>query len=109
MIEVVESKGIPVYETECHECESKLRYTRADMHTLSFIECPVCGVSIHVLPTKGSYVALVDNDNALPKGCASCENKCRLYQSRVQGAQNPVPMTYLQENRLAGCPLESEE
>lgn len=111
MIEVVERKGIPVYETVCRECESKLRYTRADMCGLvpSLIQCPVCGVSLTVIPTKGSHVALVDDNGELPKGCASCENKCGLYQSRVQGAQNPFPMTYLQNNRLAGCPLESED
>lgn len=111
MIEVVERKGVPVYEVECNECKSILRYTRADISGLlpSLIQCPVCGVSISVSPTKGSYVALVGGNGELPKGCASCENKCRMFQSRVQGAQNTVPMTYLQENRLVGCPLEGEE
>ena len=103
MIEVVERKGIPVYETECYECKSTLRYTRADMHTLSFIECPVCGVSIHVIPTEGSHVALMGGNDELPKGCASCENKCRLYQRAM------AEVSYLQENRLIGCPLEGEE
>ena len=106
MIEVVERKSIPVYETECYECKSKLRYTRADMHTLSFT---VCGVSIHVIPTEGSHVALIGGNSELPKGCVSCENKCQMYKSRVLASQNTVPMTYLQRNRLVGCPLESEE
>ena len=109
MIEVVERKGVPVYEVECRECKSTLRYTRADMYTPAFIKCPVCGVSIHVIPTEGSHVALMGSNGELPKCCASCENKCRLYLSKVLASQNPVPMTYLQENRLAGCPLESEE
>ena len=115
MIEVVERKCIPVYEVECHECKSTLRYTRADMYTTAviytpeFIKCPVCGVSINVIPTKGSHVALMGGNGGLPKGCASCDNKCRLYQSRALESQNPVPMAYLQENRLVGCPLEGEE
>lgn len=109
MIEVVERKGVPVYETECYECKSTLRYTWADMHTLSFIYCPVCGVSIHVIPTERSRVALIDSNSELPKGCASCDNKCRMFQSRVLESQISFPMTYLQNNRLAGCPLECEE
>lgn len=107
MIEVVERKGVPVYETECYECKSILRYTRADISgpLPSFIECPVCGVSIHVIPTEGSHVALMGGNDELPKGCASCENKCRLYQLRVLVSQNLVPKTY----RLYGCPLEDKE
>lgn len=109
MIEVVERKGVPVYEVECDECKSILRYTRADMNTLTSIECPVCGVSIYVIPTEGRRVALIGGNSELPKGCASCEKRCRIFQSRMLASQIPIPMTYLQENRLAGCPLESEE
>lgn len=57
MIEVIEPKGIPYYETECYECKSKLRYTRADV-SLLHITCPVCGMSIHVIPSEGHEAGL---------------------------------------------------
>lgn len=53
MIEVIEERKIPFYEVECYECKSKLRYTRKDV-SLLHITCPVCGVSVSVIPTEGS-------------------------------------------------------
>ena len=47
---VIEQKPIPMYEVECFECKSKLQYKKGEVHN-SFITCPVCGVSIMVVPT----------------------------------------------------------
>ena len=46
---VIERKPVPIYETECFECKSKIRYKKSDVHNC-FITCPVCGVSILVVP-----------------------------------------------------------
>ena len=51
MIEVIERKKVPFYETECFECKSKLRFTKADV-CLMHITCPVCGMSNNVVPVS---------------------------------------------------------
>lgn len=42
---VVEKKPVPIYETECCECKSKIQYRKSEVIT-SDIKCPVCGVSL---------------------------------------------------------------
>ena len=45
MIEVVDRQVVPVYEVECVECHSKIRYTASDV-SWCHIQCPVCGISL---------------------------------------------------------------
>ena len=42
---VVERKPVPIYETECGECHSKIRYQKSEVRFGNYITCPVCGVS----------------------------------------------------------------
>lgn len=42
---VVRQYPVPVYETECPECKSILRYRKSEVST-SMISCPVCGISM---------------------------------------------------------------
>lgn len=42
---VVDRKPIPIYETECVECKSKIQYKASEV-SLSYIICPVCGMSV---------------------------------------------------------------
>lgn len=42
-MKVVELKPVPIYETVCSECKSKLQYKAAEVHWHNII-CPVCGV-----------------------------------------------------------------
>ena len=42
MMQVIERKPVPIYETVCQECKSRYRYKAVEvsyMHT----SCPVCG------------------------------------------------------------------
>lgn len=41
---VVDRKPIPIYETTCCECKSKIQYKAAEV-CFSYINCPVCGFS----------------------------------------------------------------
>lgn len=41
----VEKKPVPIYETTCYECKSKIRYKKSEV-SFSYITCPVCGVSL---------------------------------------------------------------
>ncbi len=41
MIEVVNKKPVPIYEVECCECHSVLRYRASDV-SYCHITCPVC-------------------------------------------------------------------
>lgn len=43
-MEVVERKTVPIYEIECIECKSKIRFQKSEVHS-SYIKCPVCDVS----------------------------------------------------------------
>ena len=47
MVECIKIGKKPVYEEECYECHSLLRYARADV-SLMHIMCPVCGCSVMV-------------------------------------------------------------
>ena len=44
-MEVVDRKPVPVYETECHECKSKIQYKAAEV-AFCHITCPVCGIYV---------------------------------------------------------------
>ena len=44
-MEVVERGSIPIYEVECFECRSKIRYKKCEV-PLHRLTCPVCGVTI---------------------------------------------------------------
>ena len=46
-MEVVERKPIPIYEVECYECHSKIRFKASEV-SWCHITCPVCGVSLEV-------------------------------------------------------------
>lgn len=51
MITVIKEGKTPVYQVECYECKSILRYTRADV-SLMHITCPICDCSISVSYSK---------------------------------------------------------
>ena len=42
---VIEKKPVPIYESTCCECKSKIQYKRSEVFTCHSIQCPVCGVS----------------------------------------------------------------
>ena len=42
-MEVIEKHIVPVYELECCECKSKIRYKASEVF-ICHITCPVCGV-----------------------------------------------------------------
>ena len=65
-MEIVERKPVPVYETECFECHSKMRYKRSEV-SLGYITCPVCGIS--VLADTIRPVEMIDTS---PKEEAEC-------------------------------------
>ncbi len=44
-MEVIEKKPVPIYEAECEECRSRIRYRKAEVR-ICHITCPVCGVSV---------------------------------------------------------------
>ena len=44
-MEVVNKQPIPIYEVECEECKSRIRYKKSEV-SLCCITCPVCGVSL---------------------------------------------------------------
>ena len=44
-MEVIERKPVPIYEVECYECHSKIRYKKSEVY-MCHITCPVCGVSL---------------------------------------------------------------
>lgn len=51
-MEVVDRKPVPIYEVECVECKSKIRYRRSEI-VGCYITCPVCGVALwadHIFP-----------------------------------------------------------
>jgi len=45
-MEIVKEMPVPIYEVECYECHSVIRYKRSDVFLGSII-CPVCGMSLH--------------------------------------------------------------
>ena len=47
---VVYRASVPIYETECDECHSVIRYRKAEArYNQGYINCPVCGVTIPAL------------------------------------------------------------
>ena len=42
-MEVIECGRVPIYEVECFECHSKIRYKRSETTLGGYIYCPVCG------------------------------------------------------------------
>lgn len=45
-MEIVKEMPVPIYEVECYECHSVIRYKRSDVYLCSII-CPVCGMSLY--------------------------------------------------------------
>ena len=43
---VTERKPVPIYESECHECGSKIEHRASEVHFTGYITCPVCGSSV---------------------------------------------------------------
>ena len=55
IMKVVDKKPVPLYEVECHECKSRIRYKKSEVHYTGYITCPVCGLSLWastILPVK---------------------------------------------------------
>lgn len=48
-MEVIDKRPVPIYEVECFECKSKIRYKKSEVSN-SFISCPVCNMSLMVIP-----------------------------------------------------------
>lgn len=44
-MEAIIKKPVPIYEVDCFECKSKIRYKKSEVYTCH-ITCPVCGVSL---------------------------------------------------------------
>ena len=42
---IVDKKPVPLYELDCIECKSKIRYKKADVSWTGYLTCPICGVS----------------------------------------------------------------
>ena len=47
-MEVVKRNPIPLYEIECHECNSVIRFQAGEVDAYEHITCPVCGVKTPV-------------------------------------------------------------
>lgn len=47
-MEVVKRNPIPLYEIECPECKSVIRYKASEVDKFERITCPVCGMSFKV-------------------------------------------------------------
>lgn len=45
-MEIIEKKKVPLYESVCLECKSRLRYRKADVRVTGYITCPVCGMPV---------------------------------------------------------------
>lgn len=56
-MEVIERGRVPIYEVECRECKSKIRYKKSEVHFTGYITCPVCGMELYagaLFPVKDS-------------------------------------------------------
>lgn len=42
---VVKEQSVPIYETTCCECGSVFRYKAVEVSWMTYITCPICGVS----------------------------------------------------------------
>ena len=49
---VVKRNPVPLYEVECYECNSVIRFQAGEVDASEQITCPVCGVKI---PTWNCY------------------------------------------------------
>ena len=49
---VVKRNPVPLYEIECYECKSVIRFQAGEVDAFEQITCPVCGVKI---PTWNCY------------------------------------------------------
>lgn len=45
---VVKRNPIPLYEIECYECKSVIRYQASEVDASKHITCPACGVEIPI-------------------------------------------------------------
>ena len=43
-MEIINVKPVPIYEEECPECKSVIRYKACEVY-YCHITCPVCGIS----------------------------------------------------------------
>jgi len=56
-VTVVYRASVPIYETECDECHSVIRYQKAEARpNQGYIYCPVCGVPIRALTVNSVTV-----------------------------------------------------
>ena len=64
---VVYRARIPVYEAECDECHSVIRYTKAEARIhQGYIYCPVCGVLMCALTVNP--VTVLDEEEEADNG-----------------------------------------
>lgn len=47
-MEIVKEMPVPIYEVECYECHSVIRYKRSEVDLCSII-CPVCGMRLNAV------------------------------------------------------------
>jgi len=59
---IVEKKPVPIYEAECGECHSKIRYRKCEVFLGSYITCPVCGSSVWAMTMRPVEMREADND-----------------------------------------------
>ena len=58
---VVKKKPVPIYETECPECESLIRYRKSEV-SHCMINCPVCGISMWASISPVDYEETEDDN-----------------------------------------------
>ena len=87
---VVEKKPVPIYEMECYECKSRLRYKAAEV-SMCRVVCPVCGVPL--------WVATVSPVGYEPS-CAGC----RYWDGDDGRCRNPNSRRYMMETE-DGCEM----
>lgn len=44
-MKVIKKNPVPIYETICPECKSRIEYKASEVHFTGYITCPVCGMS----------------------------------------------------------------
>ena len=57
---VVERKPVPIYESVCTECKSKIAYKASEVGFGGYITCPVCGSSMWANTTHAVRYELTD-------------------------------------------------
>ncbi len=58
---VVRKYPVPVYETECPECKSLLRYRKSEIE-YGMVTCPVCGISMWASMSPLDYEETEDDN-----------------------------------------------